>query len=495
MSQSSKLYIGVQLPSNSKIMVLNKLFEIVNVNLVLLLIYFPLFSLLITLVLSWEKGLYRTTVNMYILNFFSSLIALYSFFSPTKNLLTSYTVNLWKPINLTIDNLSIWYIVLSSFLMLVIIILIENIKNMHKEYIACLSSMALLLNLVFMIQDIFVFYLIFESMVIPMFILIGVWGSRSEKVKAAYYFIVYTIAGSLILLIAILQIFNKYGTTSFELLELIEFDRYLENLLFLGFFLSFSAKIPLIPFHIWLPLAHVEAPLAGSLLLAGILIKLGTYGYIKFALALTPNACAQFAPFMIMLSIISIIYASLSTIRQTDLKRVIAYSSVAHMGVATLSIFTMTKIGVAGSIFLQIAHGLVSSALFILVTILYNHHHTRTIAYYRGVALCMPIFSSFFVFFSLCNIGMPLTGNFIGEFLCLYAGFRYSFWVSFFSGLGVILSASYALFLVSRVCYGGASKYLKWVRDINKIEGLVLLTLTFLILLMGIFPNIILSIL
>jgi len=217
-----------------------------------------------------------------------------------------------------------------------------------------------------------------------------------------------------------------YGTSDYLLLIKTHITENAQYFIFLAFFLSFAVKIPLIPFHIWLPLAHVEAPVAGSVILAGLLIKLGAYAFIRFAIPLTPIAASYFAPLIIVLSILSIIYASLTTIRQTDLKRIIAYSSVAHMGVATLSIFTFTKIGLNASIFLQIAHGLVSSALFILVTILYNHHHTRVILYYRGVTLSMPIFSSFFIFFSLCNIGMPLTGNFIGEFLSLYASYLYS---------------------------------------------------------------------
>ncbi len=439
--------------------------------------------------LASKISLIALSINLFISIYFTNLE-----FKGWNNISANFKINLWDWVSFNLDGLSIFYVLLTSILMLVCYILIIYIKTDEKLYLQCILFMTLLFNLVFTIQDIFGFYLFFEAMVIPMYILIGVWGSRYEKVKASYYFIVYTIGGSAILLLGILLTWAYTGTTSLPLLANIALPEQLENFLFLGFFLSFAAKIPLIPFHIWLPLAHVEAPVAGSVILAGLLIKLGTFGFIKFAFLLTPNSCIIFAPLIIVFSVISIIYASLSTIRQTDLKRVIAYSSVAHMGVATMSLFTLTALGVAASIVLQLAHGLVSSALFILVTILYNHHHTRSIPYYSGVAISMPLFATAFVFFSLCNIGIPLTGNFVGEFLSLMAGFNYGPWLAAVSLTGIVLSACYALFLVSRVCYGKASMYLTELKDMNRIETVIMISFTVLILIMGIFPNLLLDI-
>lgn len=242
-----------------------------------------------------------------------------------------------------------------------------------------------------------------------------------------------------------------------------------------------------------MPLAHAEAPVAGSVILAGLLIKLGAYGFIRFALPLTPIAAQYFAPLVITLSILSIIYASLITLRQTDLKRIIAYSSVAHMGVATLAIFTFSTLGTQASIFLQISHGLVSSALFILVTILYEHHQTRLVKYYKGIALTMPIFAIVFLIFTLANIGVPLSANFIGEFLSLLAIFGVNSTAAILASSGVVLSACYALFLMGRVCFGQYSPYLKQTRDLNGLELSVIIVLMFFTILLGIFPGLILN--
>ncbi len=393
-----------------------------------------------------------------------------------------------------VDSLSAYFLLLTAFLLPICLLLSLN-YNKYQGYITIVyGSILFLLNVVFTVQDLLGFYISFESIVIPMFVLIGVWGSREEKVKAGYYFIIYTIGGSILLLLAILELKKATGTTDYFMLKNLEIAPALQIFLFTGFFFSFASKIPLVPFHIWLPLAHVEAPVGGSVILAGLLIKLGTFGFIKFALPLTPIACVRLAPIILGLSIISVIYASLTTMRQTDLKRIIAYSSVAHMGVATLGIFTFTTVGLQASVFLQLAHGLVSSALFILVTILYNHHHTRLIAYYRGVGLAMPIFTLVFVIATLCNIGVPMSGNFIGEFLSLLAAFKYSPWTSILAATGVVLSACYALFLLNRVVFGEKSPHLIHMRDMTYTESMILLILCSGAILMGLFPNIILKV-
>lgn len=400
---------------------------------------------------------------------------------------------LW-PIQFGIDGISLFFIILTAILMPICFIISETKIFVHnKLFVLCYLFMLLLLNSVFSILDIFGFYISFEAIIIPMFLVIGVWGAREEKIRAGYYFFLYTAIGSILLLISILYISYTHGTTDYLLLIKQTIEEKWQYFIFLTFFLSFAAKIPLVPFHIWLPLAHVEAPVSGSVILAGLLIKLGAYGFIRFALPLTPIAAQYFAPFIITLAIISIIYASLTTIRQTDLKRIIAYSSVAHMGVATLAIFTFSSLGIQASIFLQIAHGVVSSALFILVTILYEHHHSRLVKYYRGITLTMPIYSAVFLIFTLANIGTPLSANFIGEFLSLLAGFGINSVAAILASSGMVLSACYALFLMGRICFGQFSPYLNNTRDLNEYEFGVAIILIFFTLLLGVFPNLILN--
>jgi NADH-ubiquinone oxidoreductase chain 4 len=329
-----------------------------------------------------------------------------------------------------------------------------------------------------------------------MFLIIGVWGAREQKITAAYYFFFYTLVGSILMLISILYIYKITGTTDYLTILQYKFDPFAQNLIFLAFFSSFAVKIPKFPFHIWLPLAHVEAPLAGSILLAGVLTKLGSYGFIRYSLPLLPDACIYFTPLIFTLSILGVIYASLTTLRQIDLKRIIAYSSVSHMAVVMLGIFSINLIGIEGSIFLQIAHGLVSSALFIIVTILYDRHHPRIIKYYRGVTITMPIFSFIFLFFSLANIGLPLSCNFIGEFLSFLGVYNVSPIVTILSASGMILSACYALFLYNRISFGALSLYITDTlenRDVTRREFYILFPLMVLTLLLGIYPNVILS--
>lgn len=433
-------------------------------------------------------GLYTTLLNLivtvYILIKFNPINGNFQF-------LTHLDI-LW-PMNLGIDGVSLFFIVLTAILMPICLIISENKILIHnKLFILSYLFMLLLLNIVFTILDLFGFYISFEAIIIPMFLVIGVWGSREEKVRASYYFFLYTLVGSVLLLLSILFIYHTYGSTDYLYLIQQTISTKWQYFIFITFFFSFAAKIPLVPFHIWLPLAHVEAPVAGSVILAGLLIKLGAYGFIRYALPLTPIAAQYFAPFIITLSIISIIYASLTTLRQTDLKRIIAYSSVAHMGIATLAIFTFSNLGIQASIFLQISHGVVSSALFIMVTILYEHHHSRLVKYYRGVALTMPLFATIFLIFTLANIGVPLSANFIGEFLSLLAAFGVNSTAAILASSGMVLSACYALFLMSRICFGQFSPYLKHTRDLNKYELGVTLILVFFTLLLGVFPNLLL---
>jgi len=392
-----------------------------------------------------------------------------------------------------LDGISLFFVVLTTFLVPICLLASwDTILILRKEYLLCFIGMEFLLMGVFTVLDLLGFYIFFEAVLIPMFLIIGVWGAREEKIRASYYFFFYTLVGSVLMLLSIFYIYLITGSTDYLTLLNYSIDESLQTIIFLCFFASLAVKIPMFPFHIWLPLAHVEAPVAGSVILAGILIKLGAYGFIRFSLPLLPEGCEFFAPLVLTLACLAIVYASLTTLRQTDLKRVIAYSSVSHMGVVMLSIFSFSVIGVEGSIFLQLAHGLVSSALFIVVTLLYERHHTRIIKYYRGVTVTMPLYSLMFFILTLANIAVPLSANFVGEFLSLLAVFQVNPFLTIVSCAGVILSAGYALFLYNRVCFGSMSVYIKhsvYSRDLTRREFLVLLPLVFLTLVLGVYPN------
>lgn len=392
-----------------------------------------------------------------------------------------------------VDGISLFYVILTTLLIPICLLASYNsVKILNKTYLLCFLALEVLLIGVFTILDILGFYILFEGVLIPMYLIIGIWGSRKEKVTAAYYFFFYTLIGSVLMLIGILYLYNVAGTTDYLLLLGLDLDQDVQKWLFLAFFSSLAVKIPKYPFHIWLPQAHVEAPVAGSVILAGILIKLGGYGFIRYTLPILPFGVQYFTPLVFTLGILGVIYASLTTLRQTDLKRIIAYSSVSHMALVTLGIFTCSIIGIEGSIFLQLGHGLVSSSLFIIVTVLYDRHHTRLVKYYRGITVTMPVYSSIFLFFTLANIGLPLTSNFVGEFLCLLATYELNTVIGVLASLGMILSACYGLFLYNRVAFGTMSKYIASSsenRDIDRREWYVLAPLILLTVLLGVAPN------
>lgn len=392
-----------------------------------------------------------------------------------------------------IDGISLIYMLLTTLIMPICVLVSWNYINKNiKLYYSTLIILEVLLLLVFSVLDVLGFYIYYESVLIPMYIIIGVYGARQEKIKAAYYFFYYTLGGSILMLASIIYLFITFGTTNyFALLTLIpgSFSLNIENLLFLGFFMGLAVKIPKFPFHIWLPLAHVEAPLAGSILLAGILIKLGSYGFLRYVLVLFPNASIYFTPFIYLLAVLGIIYASLTTLRQTDLKRIIAYSSVSHMGYVMLGIFSHTTLGIEGSIILQVAHGLVSSGLFIIVTLIYERHHTRIVKYYRGLSLVMPLWTSSFLFLTLANIGFPLTCNFIGEFTTLVSTLITNTFIGILASSGMVLSAAYALFLFNRISFGSLSPYISHTSDLSRREFFILLPLIILTLILGITPS------
>jgi NADH-quinone oxidoreductase subunit M len=320
--------------------------------------------------------------------------------------------------------------------------------------------------------------------------MIGIWGSRERKIRAIYLFFFYTLLGSLCLLLALIYIYSRLGTLNYEYIYLAKFSFYEQCWLWFAFFLSFASKIPLFPFHIWLPEAHVEAPTVGSVLLAGILLKLGTYGLIRFNLNLFADASVFFSPLIFTLSILGIIYASMSALRQTDFKRIIAYSSIAHMNLVTMGIFSFNSIGIQGAIIQSISHGFVSAAMFFLIGILYQRYHTRQVLYFSGLTHVMPLYSTLFFIFTMANIALPGTSSFIGEFLVLLGIFKINTLATIFATLGVILCGPYSLWVYNRICFGNLKLNTTLLyKDLNKREFFILVSLLFPVLLMGLYTK------
>ena len=406
----------------------------------------------------------------------------------------------WLPFSninfvLGLDGISLFFVILTTFLVPVCILVAwSSVKNYKKEYIIAFLVLESFMIAVFCMLDLLLFYVFFESVLIPMFIIIGVWGSRQRKIQAAYQFFLYTLLGSLFMLLAILLIFFQTGTTDLQILLTSEFSERRQILLWLAFFASFAVKVPMLPVHIWLPEAHVEAPTGGSVILAGILLKLGTYGFLRFSIPMFPDATLYFTPFIYTLSVIAILYTSLTTIRQIDLKKIIAYSSVAHMNFVTIGMFSLNMQGIEGSILLMLSHGLVSSALFLCVGALYDRHKTRLVRYYGGIVNTMPIFSVIFLFFTLANMSLPGTSSFIGEFLILVGAFQRNTLIATIAALGMVLGAAYSLWLYNRVVFGNLKPaYLNKFSDLNRREVFIFIPFILGVMWMGIYPEIFLE--
>ncbi len=393
-----------------------------------------------------------------------------------------------------IDGISILFIILTTFITPLCVVSVNNtIKNRLKDFLIAILVMESLMIGVFCSLDLVVFYLFFEGGLIPMFLIIGIWGGE-RRVYSAFKFFLYTLLGSVLMLIAIISIYWITGTTDVTYLYSIGIDEKYQYLLWLAFFISFAVKTPMWPVHTWLPDAHVEAPTAGSVLLAAILLKMAGYGFIRFSVGLFPIASEYFIPLIYFLSLVAIIYASFVALMQEDMKKLIAYSSVAHMGFVTLGIFTFTQQGLEGSIFQMISHGLVSAALFLSVGVIYERTHTRLIANYGGLVSVMPKYSVVLMVFTLGAIGLPGTSGFIGEFLILVGTFKKSFLVATIASLGVILAAAYMLWLYKRIIFGEILKNeLKKMMDLNKSEIFVLSSLVFPIIFFGFYPEPLLS--
>ncbi|MCK5168064.1 MAG: NADH-quinone oxidoreductase subunit M, partial [Rhodospirillaceae bacterium] len=336
--------------------------------------------------------------------------------------------------------------------------------------------------------DLVVFYIFFEAVLIPMFLIIGIWGGPN-RVYASFKFFLYTLLGSVLMLLAILVMYLNAGTTDIPTLMAFNFSPDLQKWLWLAFFASFAVKVPMWPVHTWLPDAHVEAPTAGSVILAGVLLKFGGYGFLRFSLPMFPDATVYFTPLMFSLSVVAVIYTSLVALAQHDMKKLIAYSSIAHMGFVTAGVFTLNVQGIEGAIYQMLSHGVVSAALFLVVGVIYDRIHSREISDYGGVVHKMPAYGLVFMVFMMASIGLPGTGGFVGEFLVLVGIFKVNTWVAALAALGVILGATYMLYLYRRVIFGALEKEsLSKLKDLNKREIAVFAPLLILTLWMGIYP-------
>jgi len=391
-----------------------------------------------------------------------------------------------------IDGISLFFILLTTLLTpLCILISWNSVKVNLKEFLIAFLVMEFFLIGVFSVLDLLLFYIFFESVLIPMYLIVGVWGSRERKIRAAYFFFLYTLLGSVLMLLSILYIYYQAGTTSYEVLLTFVFSDIEQKFLWFTFFTSFATKVPMIPVHLWLPEAHVEAPTAGSVILAGVLLKLGTYGFIRFSFPLFPEASFYFAPFVYSLSIIGIVYASFTAIRQTDFKRIIAYTSVAHMNLVMVGLFSFNTIGLEGAILQSLSHGFVASALFLIIGVVYERHHTRMVKYYGGLVHTMPIYVLIFLFFTMSNIGLPGTGSFVGEFLILTGSFKTNTSATFISATGMIIGGCYSLWLFNRIAYGNIkTQYFKHYMDLNKREFFIFLPLILGTFVIGLYPKV-----
>ena len=398
-------------------------------------------------------------------------------------------INNFIKFKLGVDGISILFIVLTAFITPICILsCINSVKDRVKEFLIAILVLETFMIGVFCSLDLVIFYLFFEAGLIPMFLIIGVWGG-SRRVYSAFKFFLFTLLGSVLMLAAIIVIYWLTGTTDITQVYEIKIPEEYQNLLWLAFLSSFAVKMPMWPVHTWLPDAHVEAPTAGSVILAAILLKMAGYGFLRFSIPMFPFASEFFTPLIYSLSIIAIIYTSLVALMQDDMKKLIAYSSVAHMGYVTLGIFTFTKQGIEGSIFQMISHGLISAALFLCVGVVYDRLHSRLISTYGGLVNYLPKYSFLFLVFALAALGLPGTTGFLGEFLILTGTFQKSYLAAMLATVGVVLGAAYMLWLTKRVIFGVVNNSeIKTLKDVNKSETIMLATLAFFVIFFGFYP-------
>ncbi len=445
-----------------------------------------------------SQNLKHTALWITFLNFIISLSLLFSFDlnNPDFQFVEKYAwIESGISYHLGIDGVSILFVILTTMLVPICILAsYESIKFSVKEYLISFLALETFMIGVFCSLDLVLFYLFFEGGLIPMFLIIGIWGGE-RRVYSTFKFFLYTLAGSVFMLLAIIYIFISTGTTDVETLLLYNFTTNEQLILWIAFFTSFMVKIPMWPFHTWLPDAHVEAPTAGSVILAGVLLKMAGYGFIRFSIGFFPDASEFFAPFIFSLSVIAIIVTSLIALVQEDMKKLIAYSSVAHMGFVTLGIFTFTVQGIEGGIIQMISHGIVSAALFLCVGVVYDRLHTREIARYGGLVSKMPFYSFSFMIFILASLGLPGTSGFVGEFLVLLSIFTVNTYFAIFATTGVVLAATYSLWLYRRIIFGALIKDdLSEMFDLTRREIIIFLPLIILTIFIGLYPKPIINI-
>ncbi len=389
-----------------------------------------------------------------------------------------------------VDGISVLFVLLSTALTPICILASwDSITVRVREYMLAFLVLETMMVGMFSAQDFIVFYMFFEGVLIPMFLIIGVWGGP-RRVYASFKFFLYTLAGSILMLLALLAIWYHAGTTDLAVLMQTPLPAAMQFWLFLAFFASFAVKVPMWPVHTWLPDAHVEAPTAGSVILAGVLLKMGAYGFLRFSLPMLPQASQQFAPLMFTLGVVAVIYTSLVALAQTDMKKLIAYSSVAHMGVVVIGIFTFNAQGLQGALFQMLSHGIVSAALFLCVGVIYDRIHTRDIARYGGLAQRMPAYAVVFMVFTMASVGLPGTAGFVGEFLVLVGAFKVSLYLAYLGSFGMILGAAYMLYLYRRVIFGVITRDdLRGILDLSPREVAIFAPLVLLTLWMGIYPS------
>jgi NADH-ubiquinone oxidoreductase chain 4 len=432
-----------------------------------------------------------------LINFLISIFIWLEFDSSTTQYQFVYEFNQLSfcQFNVGIDGISIYFVLLTTFITPIAILSnYTSITKNLKYFLIFFLMLETLQIFAFVSLDLLLFYIFFESVLPIIFIIIVLFGHGENRFRSAFLLFLYTLAGSLPMLLCILFIYSNLGSTDFQLISLSEISFESQKILWLGFFVAFAVKTPLYPFTIWLPKAHADSPLAGSIILAATILKLATYGYLRVLINFLPDASNYFGPLVQTIAVIAIIYASFSTIIQQDTKRLIAYSSIAHMGVVVLGLFSNTIQGIEGGILLALAHGFVSSALFICVGgVIYDRTGTRIINYIRGLVTNMPVFTILFFIFTLCNTGIPLSLNFLGEVMSLTGIFQRNPIIAVLGASGIVLSACYSIFLYNRISYGSYSPYLPIYKDINKREFFLLITLLIPTIILGIFPNVILD--
>lgn len=458
----------------------------------------PFIGFICTITLPIQNKVKEVSFAFSIITFYFSLF-LWIFFDNSASSFQFVTDFFWLntcnyQIRFGIDGISLFFIILTTFLIPLCFLFFwdQNTKNQQdiKYYYSAFLLIEAFILTVFSTLDLVVFYVFFESVLIPIFYIVGIWGTRDRKVRAGYLFFLYTLLGSLFILLGIIIIFIETGTTDYIVLLENTFSFNKQKFLWLAFFLSFATKVPIIPAHIWLPEAHVEAPTGGSVILAGILLKLGTYGFLRFSLPLFPLASIYFRPLIFVISSIAVIYTSITALRQTDIKRVIAYASVAHINLTIAGVFSFSFTGLEGSILQMLSHGVVSGALFFCVGVLYDRYHSRLIKYFSGLTQTIPIFIVYFLIFTIANIGLPGTSSFVGEFLILIGIFSINPVIGFFCGTSLILGGGYALWLFNRIAYGNIkTQYIYFSKDINKTEFFTLFPLVLVTIYIGLYPS------